>query len=29
MLKIGTYGFLRFAVPFFPQVALSPGGELA
>jgi NADH-quinone oxidoreductase subunit M len=24
MLKIGTYGFLRFAVPFFPQVALSP-----
>ena len=27
MLKIGTYGFLRFAVPFFPQVALSPDGE--
>ncbi|MGH7528222.1 MAG: complex I subunit 4 family protein [Gemmatimonadales bacterium] len=24
MLKIGTYGFLRFAVPFFPAVALSP-----
>src|SRR3954453_23260310 len=24
MLKIGTYGFLRFAVPFFPEVALSP-----
>ena len=24
MLKMGTYGFLRFAVPFFPQVALSP-----
>src|SRR5712691_10117108 len=24
MLKIGTYGFLRFGVPFFPQVALSP-----
>jgi NADH-quinone oxidoreductase subunit M len=24
MLKIGTYGFLRFAVPFFPDVALSP-----
>jgi NADH-quinone oxidoreductase subunit M len=23
MLKIGTYGFLRFAIPFFPQVALS------
>ena len=25
LLKMGTYGFLRFAVPFFPQVALSPG----
>jgi NADH-quinone oxidoreductase subunit M len=24
MLKIGTYGFLRFAVPFFPEVAFSP-----
>jgi NADH-quinone oxidoreductase subunit M len=24
MLKIGTYGFLRFAVPFFPEVAMSP-----
>ena len=24
LLKMGTYGFLRFAVPFFPQVALSP-----
>jgi NADH-quinone oxidoreductase subunit M len=24
MLKIGTYGFLRFAIPFFPHVALSP-----
>ncbi|MEO8200490.1 MAG: NADH-quinone oxidoreductase subunit M [Gemmatimonadota bacterium] len=24
MLKVGTYGFLRFAVPFFPGVALSP-----
>ena len=24
MLKIGTYGFLRFAVPFFPDVAFSP-----
>jgi NADH-quinone oxidoreductase subunit M len=23
MLKIGTYGFLRFAVPFFPHVALG------
>ncbi|HWA15959.1 MAG TPA: NADH-quinone oxidoreductase subunit M, partial [Gemmatimonadales bacterium] len=25
LLKMGTYGFLRFAVPFFPDVALSPG----
>ncbi|MGH7701844.1 MAG: complex I subunit 4 family protein, partial [Gemmatimonadales bacterium] len=24
LLKMGTYGFLRFAVPFFPEVALSP-----
>jgi NADH-quinone oxidoreductase subunit M len=24
MLKMGTYGFLRFAVPFFPEAALSP-----
>jgi len=24
LLKMGTYGFLRFAVPFFPQVAFSP-----
>ncbi len=24
LLKIGTYGFLRFAVPFFPDVAFSP-----
>jgi NADH-quinone oxidoreductase subunit M len=24
LLKMGTYGFLRFAVPFFPAVALSP-----
>jgi NADH-quinone oxidoreductase subunit M len=24
MLKIGTYGFLRFAIPFFPEVASSP-----
>jgi len=24
LLKVGTYGFLRFAVPFFPDVALSP-----
>ena len=24
LLKMGTYGFLRFAVPFFPHVALDP-----
>jgi NADH-quinone oxidoreductase subunit M len=24
MLKMGTYGFLRFAVPFFPMVAFTP-----
>ncbi|MGH7590490.1 MAG: complex I subunit 4 family protein [Gemmatimonadales bacterium] len=24
LLKMGTYGFLRFAIPFFPDVALSP-----
>ncbi|HLB77553.1 MAG TPA: NADH-quinone oxidoreductase subunit M, partial [Candidatus Dormibacteraeota bacterium] len=24
LLKMGTYGFLRFAVPFFPGVAQSP-----
>jgi NADH-quinone oxidoreductase subunit M len=24
LLKMGTYGFLRFAVPFFPSVAISP-----
>ncbi len=24
LLKMGTYGFLRFAVPFFPDVAMSP-----
>jgi len=24
LLKMGTYGFLRFAVPFFPDVAQSP-----
>jgi NADH-quinone oxidoreductase subunit M len=24
LLKMGTYGFLRFAVPFFPSVATSP-----
>ena len=25
MLKMGTYGFLRFAMPFFPDAAMSPG----
>jgi NADH-quinone oxidoreductase subunit M len=24
MLKMGTYGFLRFAMPFFPDTAMSP-----
>ncbi len=24
LLKMGTYGFLRFAVPFFPETALDP-----
>jgi len=24
LLKMGTYGFLRFAVPFFPEAAFSP-----
>jgi NADH-quinone oxidoreductase subunit M len=24
LLKMGTYGFLRFAIPFFPGVALGP-----
>ena len=24
LLKMGTYGFLRFALPFFPNVALHP-----
>ncbi len=24
LLKMGTYGFLRFAVPFFPDVAFTP-----
>ncbi len=24
LLKMGTYGFMRFALPFFPQVALDP-----
>jgi NADH-quinone oxidoreductase subunit M len=25
MLKLGTFGFLRLAVPFFPGAAMSPG----
>ena len=29
LLKMGTYGFLRFALPFFPAVALSPGVQAA
>ena len=28
LLKMGTYGFLRFALPFFPGVALSPTVQL-
>ncbi len=24
LLKMGTYGFLRFAIPFFPDIAFSP-----
>jgi len=24
LLKMGTYGFLRFALPFFPEIALAP-----
>ena len=29
LLKMGTYGFLRFALPFFPQVALHPTVQTA
>jgi NADH-quinone oxidoreductase subunit M len=29
LLKMGTYGFLRFAVPFFPDVALNQVMQLA
>ena len=25
MLKMGTFGFVRFAVPLFPEVAMDPG----
>jgi NADH-quinone oxidoreductase subunit M len=28
LLKMGTYGFLRFALPFFPSVALHPTVQL-
>ena len=28
LLKMGTYGFLRFALPFFPAVALSQNVQL-
>ena len=28
LLKMGTYGFLRFALPFFPAVALDPRVQL-
>jgi len=28
LLKMGTYGFLRFALPFFPAVALNPSVQL-
>src|SRR6059036_3075776 len=28
LLKMGTYGFLRFALPFFPAVALNQGVQL-
>jgi NADH-quinone oxidoreductase subunit M len=28
LLKMGTYGFLRFAVPFFPTIALDPTVQL-
>ncbi|MGH7567949.1 MAG: complex I subunit 4 family protein [Gemmatimonadales bacterium] len=29
LLKMGTYGFLRFALPFFPGVALHPAVQTA
>lgn len=29
MLKLGTYGFLRFAIPFFPLAALKAGTTIA
>jgi NADH-quinone oxidoreductase subunit M len=29
LLKMGAYGFLRFALPFFPQVALHPAVQAA
>ncbi len=27
LLKMGTYGFLRFALPLFPQARHAPGGR--
>src|SRR5256884_6172529 len=29
LLKMGTYGFLRFALPLFPRVALHPAVQTA
>src|SRR3989440_9729567 len=29
LLKMGTYGFLRFALPLFPPVALHPAVQTA
>src|SRR5439155_1072626 len=29
LLKMGTYGFLRFTLPFFPQIALHPAVQTA
>ncbi len=29
MLKLGTYGFLRFAIPFFPLASLKAGTTIA
>ncbi|HEX4601120.1 MAG TPA: NADH-quinone oxidoreductase subunit M [Gemmatimonadales bacterium] len=29
LLKMGTYGFLRFALPFFPQAGLAPAVQTA
>ena len=29
LLKMGTYGFIRFSLPFFPAVAMTPVGARA